>query len=117
MNTGEGSCGGGRGQEELRGGWATPKGYFELKMLICDYQVPTVAGGFVSAAFPRVLRASDTEVGDDGYSWAVDGENQYDEKGEYSWDDVVGLACDLENMHLHVSVNGNIWTNTDQFER
>ena len=71
----------------------------------------------MSAAFVRVLGASDTNVGDDGYSWAVDGENQYDEKGEYSWDDVVGLACDLENMHLHVSVNGNIWTNTDQFER
>ena len=56
----------------------------------------------MSAAFVRVLGASDTKVGDDGYSWAVDGENQYDEKGEYSWDDVVGLACDLENMHLHV---------------
>jgi len=114
MSTGEGSCGGGRGQEELRGRWATPKGYFELKMLICDYQVPTVAGGFLSAAFPRVLGASDTEVGDDGYSWAVDGNYQYtkhnDEKGEYSctWkkDDVVELVCDLENMQLHVSVNG-----------
>jgi len=90
------------------------KGYFELEILYCDYQNPRY--GFVSAAFVRVLGASKTMVGDDGDSWAVDGNNQYtkhnDGSGEYvymcKWkkDDVVGLACDLENMQLHVSVNG-----------
>ena len=90
------------------------KGYFELEILYCDYQNPRY--GFVSAAFVRVLGASKKMVGDDGDSWAVDGNNQYtkhnDGSGEYvymcKWkkDDVVGLACDLENMQLHVSVNG-----------
>ena len=88
------------------------KGYFELEILEYDSQYPHY--GFVSAAFERMLGASYKKVGDDVCSWAVDGENQYtkhnDERGEYTckWKlgDVVGLACDLESMHLHVSVNG-----------
>ena len=87
------------------------KGYFELEILECD-RLPLY--GFVSATFVRVLGASDRVVGKDWYSWAVNGNDECtfhdNEQGEYSceWnkDDVVGLACDLENMQLHVSVNG-----------
>ena len=56
-----------------------------------------------------------TGVGDDEHSWAVDGENtntrHNNVRGEYGcrWKegDVVGLACDLENMQVRVSVNGS----------
>ena len=89
------------------------KGYYELELLDRDNLYPQY--GFAAAAFARVLGASDTKVGDDALSWAVDGENKYtkhnNKKGEYAckWKtgDVVGLACDLESMQLHVSVNGS----------
>jgi len=88
------------------------KGYYELEILGYD-NYPQY--GFAAAAFARVLGASNIEVGDDALSWAVDGENRCtmhnNEQGEYAckWKtgDVVGLACDLESMQLHVSVNGS----------
>ena len=90
------------------------KGYYELEILVPDGQYPQY--GFASAAFERVLGASDKKVGDDSLSWAVDGENQYTkhngESGEYKCDkwkegDVIGLACDLDKMEMLVSLNGS----------
>jgi hypothetical protein len=97
-------------QQCLLGG----KGYYELEILVPDRQYPQY--GFASAAFERVLGASDKKVGDDSLSWAVDGENQYTkhkgEAGEYKCDqwkegDVIGLACDLDKMEMLVSLNGS----------
>jgi len=55
---------------------------------------------------------SGTKVGDNALSWAVEGKHKCiqhkKERGKYAcqWKqgDVVGLACDLESMQLHVSV-------------
>ena len=102
------------------------KGYFELKIIECGRGFPQFR--FTSAAFMCVLGGSILPrqplrtcwepremVGDDEHSWAVDGQNKCtkhnNEKGKYecTWKqgDVVGLACDLESMHMFVSVNGS----------
>jgi hypothetical protein len=53
-------------------------------------------------------------VGDDEHSWSVDGARQLKwhngkERYECTWKqgDVIGLACDLDAMRVHVSVNGS----------
>jgi hypothetical protein len=55
-------------------------------------------------------------VGRDGHSWEVDGKNKCTghkgKLGEYKCDqwkssDILGLACDLEKMQIHVSLNGS----------
>jgi hypothetical protein len=93
---------------------ARGKGYYEIEILERDSMYPQY--GFAAAAFAHVFGASDEEVGDDGHSWAVDGETQRTkhkgESGEYEcdqWknDDVIGLACDLDKMQMHVSLNGS----------
>jgi hypothetical protein len=75
-------------------------------------------------SFARVLGALDESVGDD--SWVVDGKkkstpstrakNKYTKHkgkiGRYKCDqwkngDVIGLACDLDTMQVHVSLNGS----------
>ena len=62
----------------------------------------------------RMHGASSFGVGDDRHSWAVDGARQLKwqngkEPYECTWQagDVIGLACDLEAMRVHVSVNGS----------
>ena len=49
-------------------------------------------------------------------SWAVDGQNKLTnhkgKTGEYKCDqwqngDIIGLACDLDKMQMHVSLNGS----------
>jgi len=91
------------------------KGYYEIEILERDSMCPRY--GFAAAAFAHVPGASydNFRVGDDGYSWAVDGENKCTRhKGKegryncYQWKegDVVGLACDLVAMRMHVSLNG-----------
>ncbi len=51
-----------------------------------------------------------------GHSWAVDGQNKLTnhkgKTGEYKCDqcqlvDIIGLACDLDKMQMHVSLNGS----------
>jgi len=86
------------------------RGYYELTILETD-TYPQY--GFASAAFMREPGASLNGVGNDDKSWAVDGVRQckwHNGKVAYEcqWKagDVVGLACDLEEMHMHVSVNG-----------
>ena len=58
--------------------------------------------------------ASSFDVGDDRHSWAVDGARQLKwqngkEPYECTWQagDVIGLACDLDKMQMHVSLNGS----------
>ncbi len=53
-------------------------------------------------------------VGDDAHFWAVDGARQLkwsngEEPYTCTWQagDVIGLACDLDAMQIHVSVNGS----------
>jgi hypothetical protein len=62
-----------------------------------------------------VLAASDKGLGDNNQSWAVNGMAQvamHNTEKEYKCDkwkngDVIGLACDLDAMQMHVSVNGS----------
>ena len=88
------------------------KGYYELEILDRDDLNPQY--GFASPAFERVLGASEEGVGDDEHSWAVDGARQCkwhngNEAYPCTWNvgDVIGLACDLDAMQMHVSVNGS----------
>jgi len=95
------------------------KGYFELEILDTMYPLYGINTmypqyGFVSAAFQRMPGRSDEKVGDSVDSWSFDGENQQikhnaqERQYDCRWKkgDVLGLACDLKDMHLHVSVNG-----------
>ena len=87
------------------------KGYYELEILEVD-RAPQF--GFASAAFERVPGATNNGVGDDRASWAVDGVRKIKwhaetQAFECTWQagDVVGLACDLVNMRMLVSLNGS----------
>ena len=88
------------------------KGYYEIEILERDGQCPQY--GFAAAALARVLGGSGEGVGDDAHSWAVDGTRQLKwhngaEAWECKWQDghVIGLACDLDKMQMHVSLNGS----------
>ena len=94
------------------------KGYYELEILSLDECLTEcLQFGFASAAFERVPGATGDGVGDDRASWAVDGVRKLKwHKGrtqtqafECTWQagDVVGLACDLVNMRILVSLNGS----------
>jgi solute carrier family 25 (adenine nucleotide translocator) protein 4/5/6/31 len=87
------------------------KGYYELEILEID-AAPQY--GFAAPTFLRVPGASNNGVGDDAHSWAVDGARQRKwhhagEPYECTWQtgDVIGLACDLDKMQMHVSLNGS----------
>ncbi len=87
------------------------KGYYEVEILGLD-SLPQY--GFATAGFERVCGASSDGVGDNEHSWAVDGARQLkwhngEERYECTWKqgDVIGLACDLDAMRVHVSVNGS----------
>ena len=92
------------------------KGYYELEILEVD-RVPQF--GFASAAFQSMPGYTNDGVGDkhNCASWAVDGVRKLKwHKGrsqaqtfENTWQagDVVGLACDLVNMRILVSLNGS----------
>ena len=63
-----------------------------------------------------MLAASDKGLGDNNQSWAVNGMAQVAmhnaQSKEYKCDqwkngDVIGLACDLDKMQMHVSHNGS----------
>ena len=102
------------------------KGYYELEILDRDDKCPQY--GFAAvfkkgsrSTFERVRGSSNEGVGNDAHSWAVDGERQlkwhnrkfqgfFDEKTyPCTWQtgDIIGLACDLDVMRMHVSVNGS----------
>ena len=65
--------------------------------------------------FPAIRGKSGDGVGDDSSSWSVDGARKGKWHGEdkEEWDcgwrdgDVIGLACDLVEGKLHVSLNGD----------
>ena len=64
--------------------------------------------------FPAIREKSGDGVGDDSSSWAVDGARKLKwHGGPNEWDcgwrdgDVIGLACDLVEGKLHVSLNGD----------
>ena len=87
------------------------KGYYELEILEVD-EYPQF--GFASAAFERVPGYTNDGVGDDRASWAVDGVRKAKlhaetQAFECTWQagDVVGLACDLVNLRMLVSLNGS----------
>ena len=87
------------------------KGYYEVEILGLD-SAPQY--GFATAGFERVLFHSIYGVGDDEHSWAVDGARQLkwqngQEPYACTWKegDVVGLACDLHQRQVLVSVNGS----------
>jgi len=93
------------------------KGYYEIKVLAKDR---VSMYGFASMGFKQGQL-----VGDDVHSWSVEGNghkrhNNHSPKIELNlrslrhgcllgWQtgDVIGLACDLVAMQMHVSVNGN----------
>ena len=90
------------------------KGYYELEIVeVTSYP----QFGFASAAFKSMLGATSDGVGNNSASWAVDGVRKLKwHKGrtqtqafECTWQagDVVGLACDLVNMRILVSLNGS----------
>jgi len=92
------------------------KGYYEIEILGLDSlpQYEYAQYGFATAGFERVRGASNDGVGACRRSWAVDGARQLKfhngkERYECMWNqgDVIGLACDLEAMRVHVSVNGS----------
>jgi ankyrin repeat protein len=86
------------------------KGYYELEILERDSR----GYGFATNAFEFVLGPPKAGVGDH-HSWCVNGNTQLKwhdlgkEPYECSWQagDVIGLACDLDKMQMHVSVNGS----------
>ena len=87
------------------------KGYFEVEILGLDVYPQY---GFAASSFEAVRGSSGGGVGDDEYSWAVDGARQlrwHNGKSEYTcfWKegDVVGMACDLDKRQVLVSVNGS----------
>jgi len=90
------------------------KGYYEMEILEIK-ELSRHRYGFATASFERVLAASDKGLGDNNQSWAVNGMAQvamHNTEKEYKCDkwkngDVIGLACDLEKMQMHVSVNGS----------
>ncbi len=89
------------------------KGYYEIEILEIDNEAPQY--GFAAPAFGRVLGETLQGVGDDAHSWAVDGTRQRKWhkdhvkawKCEWQISDVIGLACDLDKMQMHVSLNGS----------
>jgi len=88
------------------------KGYYEIEIHERDDKCPQY--GFAAPGFARVLGASCNGVGDDAHSWAVDGTRQRKwHNGSKAWEckwqdgDVIGLACDLDKMQMHVSLNGS----------
>jgi len=88
------------------------KGYYELEILKRDDVAPQY--GLAGPCFARVLGASGEGLGDDAHSWAVDGTRQRKwHNGEKEWEckwqdgDVIGFACDLDKMQMHVSLNGS----------
>jgi hypothetical protein len=87
------------------------KGYYEVEILGLEMKPQY---GFATAAFERMRGATDDGVGDDAHSWAVDGARQLKwHNGTEAWEciwqdgDVIGLACDLDAMQIHVSRNGS----------
>ena len=88
------------------------KGYYEISLI---REITSPKWGFASERFARHCGFSDEGVGDDEHSWAVDGENhrarhkEEDKPYRCVWKtgDVVGLACDLDDMQVLVSVNGS----------
>lgn len=89
------------------------KSYYEVEILEVDAECPQY--GFAAAAFARVLGAKSGDgVGDDAHSWAVDGARQLKwHNGKKAWNctwqagEVIGLACDLDKVQMHVSVHGS----------
>jgi hypothetical protein len=101
------------------------RGYYELEILDRVGKYPQY--GFAAPAFERMLGSSSDGVGDDDKSWAVDGARQLKWHNALAWHplghmlcsgketypctwqagDVIGLACDLSTMQMHVSVNGS----------
>ena len=88
------------------------KGYYEIEILKRDDLASQY--GLAGPGFARVLGAPGEGVGDDAHSWTVDGTRQCkwhsgDEAWECKWQDgdVIGFACDLDKMQMHVSLNGS----------
>jgi len=86
------------------------RGYYELTILVTDAEPEF---GFASTAFKRVPGAMGKGMGDDNMSWAFDGARKCawhcGKNVPYTcvWKvgDVLGLACDLAEIHMHVSVD------------
>ena len=90
---------------------AGSRGYFELEVISMS---ASPQFGFASSGFPAIRGKSGDGVGDDSSSWAVDGAKKLKwHGGRNKWDcgwrdgDVIGLACDLVEGKLHVSLNGD----------
>jgi len=97
------------------------KGYYEIEILLPDASAPQY--GFASLPFRAHATEGCDGVGDNQQSWAVDGVSKkrlHKSEGgnedcvgdclyDCSWKkgDIIGLACDLKNNQVHVSVNGS----------
>jgi ankyrin repeat protein len=86
------------------------RGYFELEIISMP---STPQFGFATEEFAAIRGNWGDGVGDDSFSWAVDGARELKWHGgagewECGWrdGDVIGFACDLVEGKLHVSLNG-----------
>ena len=88
------------------------RGYFELEIISLSREAQF---GFANAEFAAIRGRSHEGVGDDSFSWAVDGarKRKWHGGGAEEWDcnwrdgDVIGFACDLVEGKMHVSLNGD----------
>jgi hypothetical protein len=87
--------------------------YWEIEVLAIKSNSRLRCGA--TASLGSMFSASDTGLGDDPQSWAVNGLAQVSmhncQKQDYKcvpWKkgDVIGIACDLVQMQMHVSLNG-----------
>lgn len=86
------------------------RGYFELEIISMSTYLQF---GFAGAGFSAIRGKSNEGVGADSSSWSVDGARKLKlHGGGNRWGcgwcdgDVIGLACDLVEGKLHVSLNG-----------
>ena len=87
------------------------KGYYELEILEVGH---VYQWGFCTRDWKQTRNFSAVGVGGDEMGWAVDGartskwhrgSSQFGSRWKEG--DVIGLACDLQNFKMHVSVNGD----------
>ena len=106
-----GSCATLRSAERCRLG---KRKYWELQVLAIESNSRLRCGA--TSSLGSMFSASDTGLGDDPQSWAVNGlARVFMHKGEkqdykcapWKEGDVIGIACDLVQMQMRVSLNGN----------
>jgi len=97
--------------------WCLPleRKYFEIVILAIEHN-SCLRCGVATASLGSMFSASDTGLGDDHQSWAVNGLAQVSMDNGQTKDykcapwkkgDVIGIACDLVQMQMLVLLNGS----------